>query len=155
MALMFLNQVAWAFVHESILAEPEGPVAIRFWLGQMLFAIFFCFGCVVGFKPALTLTCTQTAIRIQDGDSDTIIPYRDIQAVEDIGGRMFHRHFRRYINSRVFVNRIEDELLLLHTADGPVVLGLAVGDLKACKTYLETQFVQEPPVLNLESAQVA
>ncbi len=155
MVLMFANQIAWAFVKDPILAEPEGPVAMVFWLSQLGFLLGFILGCVIGFKPALTITCGAQAVHIQEESTETVIPYNEIELVRTITSLTFHRHFRKYRQTRVFVNLIEDELILLETTRGPVILGIAPEDHPLFIKHVERQRVMAPTLVKLKPAQVA
>ncbi|NNF58181.1 MAG: hypothetical protein HKN04_08055, partial [Rhodothermaceae bacterium] len=59
-----------------------------------------------------------------------------IECTERITADACHRHWRRYAATQAFVNRLPDELLLLRTTSGPVVLGLAPDALDRLEAHL-------------------
>lgn len=83
---------------------------------------------VVGRTPAITVTCTDTALHLRRGDATCTVPYDQIRAAELVSALAYHRHERRYAATRRFINRLDDEVLLLRTEDGPVALGLTAPD---------------------------
>lgn len=93
-------------------------------------------GCLLGWRPAVRVHVRAEALEIRRGTEVLVLPYERIHAAERISAAAYHRHWRRYAATRVFVNRLPAELLLLRTAHGPVVLGLAAADLARLETHL-------------------
>lgn len=143
LVLLLAQYLAWVLLKDALTAEPLGPVALGFWGGHLAAFLLFFFGAVLGFKPAITVTRTAEALHIQQGGKRHAYAYATMQQVTPISALRFHRHWRRYAQTQVFVNKIEDPLLLLHTTHGPVVLGLAEEDLHALKTALEARIPPE------------
>ena len=109
----------------------------------------------VGWAPAVTVRASRRGLIItcgrgsgkghieegpgaEDGpdERELSIPYDAIHDVTRVDARTFHRHYRRYAETRVFANRIDDELLLLKWNGVPVVIGLSAGDLGALERIL-------------------
>lgn len=155
MGIMFANQIAWAFVKDAIVAAPEGPTAMAFWLAQVGFLMALFFGGVLGFKPALALTCGPRALHIQEEGVETVVPYDSIDTIRVISALAYHRHFRRYRQTRSFVNQIEAEMVLLETTTGPVILGLPPEDHQVFIAQVERQRLLATTSMDLEPAQVA
>jgi len=150
-ALMLANQFAWAFIREEVLANPQGDVAITYWLVQLSFIVTFLFGCVVGFKPVVTITCTSSSVNIQSGDLRTAIGYDEIQQVKIISADLFHRHYRRYKATMPVINGTEQQYALLVTEHHPVVLGLCSADLDAFVQHVEAQRIPVSQDFSIEN----
>lgn len=135
--LMLANQFAWAFIRNEVLAHPRGDVAISYWLTQLAFVSLYLFTSVVGFKPAITITCTNTAVNIQNGDMNISVPYTSIQHVGTVSSMTFHRHYRRFKATLPFINGVADEYVLLRTASHPVVVGLEAEDQRAFMAHIQ------------------
>lgn len=154
LALGFLltQYLAWALLKSAILAEPGGTVAIAFWLFQIVGLGLCVGGCVVGFAPAITVTCSPMELHLQQGSKTLALSLEDILSAETISGLQFHRHYARYAATQAFVNQVHDEVLLIKTARWPVVLGLAPEDQKALQQHLNDHAL---PVFSARMAQVA
>ena len=146
--VILFQYVAWAWLGATILADPTGSVAVAFWLMQLGSVVGSVLLAVVGFQPAIRIVATPAGIQLQQGKTVIALHPEDITSVETISALTFHRHYRRYAATRSFVNRIEDELLLLHTSDGPLVLGLSAADHARLLPHLKTPprpvFAEEP-----------
>lgn len=125
MLLMFANQVAWAFVKDPILANPQGPEAMTFWLSQVAFVLGFLFTCVIGFKPALTVHVNHDGVTVSGANDYEHVALAQIEEIETVPAALYHTHFSRYAQTRGFVNRRHSDVVVIHRATGPVVLGLA------------------------------
>lgn len=136
LSLLLANYVAWGLLEARILADPEGPIALWFWAGQVAAVVVAVGVAVIGFKPAIEVVCGADGIAIETKKQPLNIARADIQSFETISATLFHRHYRRYAATHIFVNHIPETLLLLHTTQGPVVLGLSDHDLSACILHL-------------------
>lgn len=85
--------------------------------------------CFIGWRPRLHVHVDGASLRVRRGRESFVLPLGAIASAERVPAAVFHRHWRRYAATRAFVNRLGDEVLLLRTEHGPVVLGLADGDL--------------------------
>lgn len=134
--MMIANQVAWAFIRESVLAAPRGTAAVTFWLAQLAAVTLFITTCIIGFKEAVNITCTNSAVCIQQGKVQKIVPFNEIESAELIDGMTFHRHYALYAETQAFVNRKFNKQVLLRTNDGQaIVLGLPKTEMQA---FLQT-----------------
>lgn len=149
-ALMLANQFAWAFIREDVLANPRGEVAITYWLVQLTFASLFLFTCIIGFKPATTVTCTKNAVNIQNGDLHISVPYSSVQNVQTVSSEVYHRHYRRYQATLGFINGVQAEYVLLKTASHPVILGLSAEDMQAFMAYVENNRVEAKQTVSFD-----
>lgn len=145
LVLMLANQFAWAFIRTEVLASPEGPLAIAFWVTQLVAGFGYLFGFVVGFKPEIVVTWTPETLRI-DTESDSVsVDHEDVLGVQVVSPLSYHRHYRRYAATRDFVNRLPEEVLLVQTDDGPIMLGLDADDRSTLMKLMRP--VLEPVVL--------
>jgi hypothetical protein len=138
-ALMLVNQFAWALIRNDVMQHPTGDVAISYWLCQLGFASLFLFTCIIGFKPAATITCTKSAVNIQQGKTQISVPYTAIETMKTVSDMTFHRHYRLYKNTFAFVNEPQQDMVLLRTKDHPIVLGLNAKDVNDFMQHIEAQ----------------
>lgn len=136
LVLLLANYVAWALLETRILADPEGPVALWFWTGQVGAVLLVILGAVIGFKPEVRIVCGDGGMDVQAEGKHLQVTRTNIQSFETISATVFHRHYRRYAATHVFVNRMPETLLLLHTTHGPLVIGFSESDLAACIMHL-------------------
>jgi hypothetical protein len=92
-----------------------------------------CFG---GWRPRLHVRVGGGALHIARGAEALVVPLGEVERAERIAAAEYHRHWARYAATRAFVNRLGDEVLLLRTARGPVVLGLGPSELSRLEARL-------------------
>lgn len=131
--------LAWTFLQDTLKAAPRSPEATAFWLAQFGMALGYVLFGLLGFQPPITITCTPSKLTLRQGARTLVLPYHAITSAVLVSALHFHRHWRRYAATHVFVNRIPDSLLLLRTTSGPVVLGLSAEDQAALLEHLEAQ----------------
>lgn len=83
---------------------------------------------LVGVQPRTVVRWVHPMLQIDQGNWHLTTR---VMEVETISPLVFHRHYRRYQATRAFYTMLGKDLLLLHTASGPVVLGLAAVDQRA------------------------
>ena len=133
-----LAQYAANALIQPRLNGPANPAALRFWAVQGGLLLFLVFTCAVGVAPATVVTCTPSGgLRLRQGRRRLALERAEIEAVKNITPLRYHRHERRYAATQAFVGRLRHDLLLLRTAHGPVVLGLALEDQAALRRHLE------------------
>lgn len=125
LAVLLGGYLGWALV-------PPGSrhVFVAVFLGL----VFLMGAGLTGRRPSVTVRAGQDELTIDSADGELRIPYSAVERWSRIDDRTFHRHYRRYAETRVFVNRVPSELLLLRAGDAPVVLGL---ETEADRTALE------------------
>lgn len=143
LGLLLGQFMTWLWLQPAILAEPTGPVAVAFWLSQVGGLMFFLLTCVVGFTPAVVVSMKSTGLHLRRGTRERILPYTEITSVESIAARRYYQHYGRYAATDAFINRLTPDVLLLHTPDGPVALGLPPDDHTAVLHHLENHLA--PP----------
>ena len=152
LGLVLAQFLTWMWFQPPILADPAGPVAIAFWLSQVGGLMLCLFTCVVGFTPAVVITMTPTGLHLRRGAHERTLPYDEITSVESISARRYYQHYGRYAATDAFVNRLTPDVLLLHTLDGPVALGLPPEHHDAVRHHLEDHLA---PPFEMPVARVA
>ncbi len=140
LGLLLVQCLAWTFLN---------PAAS--WLSQVGALTLCVVTCVLGYKPAITVTCTEIGLCLCQGLRALKLDYTEITSIETISALLFHRHYRRYAATEAFVNRMERDLLLLETTHGPVVIGLPPRDHAALVLHLEAQQTSPFAVLVLDA----
>lgn len=152
LTLLLAQYLAWALLQPAIETAPDGSTALTFWVGQVGMFALIVGACVVGFKPAITVTADEDALRLQQQDRTLALPYDAIDEVTTITALRYHRHWRRYAATHAFVNHPQEDLLLLHTDEGPVVLGLPPDDHEVLFDHLASH---RTPSFSLQTASAA
>ncbi len=137
LGLLLAQFFTWMWLKPAILAAPDGPVAVAFWVGQVGALALGLLTCVVGFTPAVTVTATPTGLHLRRGRHERALRYDAITSAESISALLYHRHYGKYAATQAFVNRMTPRVLLLHTAEAPVALGLLPEDHDALLHLLE------------------
>ncbi len=124
---------------------PEGAPSLAFFGVQVVGGLGLAATCLVGWRPPVAVTARDAALDVRQGDRALSLHYGRIASAERITAEAYHRHWRRFAATRAFVNRLPDDLLLLHTASGPVVLGLAPADLDRLQAHLADRLAPAQP----------
>jgi hypothetical protein len=138
LALLMAHYLGWALL-QPVFTGPDGAwYQTVFWLGQLASVAVVAAVGLVGFRPPLTVRCDDAAGRLclSQGDRSCAVDYDAVGAVSLIPARRFHRHYRHYAATRIFVGRLDDEVLLLETSTGPVVVALPAKALGTLCTHL-------------------
>ena len=131
LALLLVHFLGWAFV------QPAGA-GVAIILSEVVLVLAYGAFAFAGRDPAIIITPQASALEISRGDDvELVLPSDEIETACTIDARTFHRHYRRYAQTRVFVNRVPAELLLLRWNGIPVVLGPAKDDLSTLLQLLE------------------
>lgn len=134
--LLMVHYLGWALLH-SYFAEQPSRQAL-FWVGQLAMAGVWGGVGLLGFRPAVTATCTAKALRLEQGHRTRTIPYDAIEEASVIPAPRYHQHYRRYAVTSIFIGRLSDVVLLLRTERGPVVVGLPTAEAHdELKTHVE------------------
>lgn len=134
--LLLAHYLVWALAADSL-------SALARWSAEGGALAFVLMTCVWGRKPGATITCAANELHVEQGRRTMTLAYDEIEAVEVISSLRFHRHERRYTATRAFFDRLDENLLLLKTARGPVVVGLAPEDHAAFHAFLKRQHPAE------------
>lgn len=137
LGLLLAQYTAWAFLKAPILAAPRGSLAVAFWLAQVGSVLLVVLGGAFGFKPALYVRCSPTELFLRQGGRTLHLALEDIWEATCLPSETVHRHHLRYAATRVFASWYGPTILLLKTAQGPVVLGLGESDAHTLLACLE------------------
>lgn len=152
LGLLLAQYFAWMWLQPTISADPLGSVAVGFWLGQVGALILSLFVCVFGFTPPIAVTLMPRQVHLRRGKQERVLPTDAITSVQSISALLYHRHYARYATTEAFINRMTPQVLILHTPDAPVALGLLPEDHKTALHLLEDQLA---PTFEAPIAQVA
>jgi hypothetical protein len=137
LALLMAHYLGWALLKPVLLENPSWQML--FWAGQLVSVAVLAGVGLVGLRPGVTVNCTPDGIDLGQGGRTHSLSYGAIEGVVSISATRYHRHYRRYAATKVFVGPLGDEVLLLRTAGGPVVISLADPDeQEALRTHVET-----------------
>lgn len=132
LALLVIHFVGWSFARPA-----EAGIAVLL-AAEAVVILAYCALAFAGRDPAITVSAGTSALTIVRGsDKALTLPYGEIRSARRIDAQTFHRHYRRYAETRAFVNHVPGDLLLLHWNGVPVVLGLADDDLTSVLRMLE------------------
>ena len=124
LALLTAQYAGWILLHPTLQAEPGGPVALAFWGVQIALLVGAALLALLGVRPAIEVAWDGTELHIQQGERHLTVSAEAIDEAAVIPARLYHRHYRRYAATEVFVNEMGEEVVLLTTPTGPIVLGL-------------------------------
>lgn len=122
LVLLMSHYLGWALLKPVLVDNPSWQ--ILFWAGQLAsVAALSAFG-LLGMRPGVTIACTPTNLEIEQGARSRTVSYDAIEEVDTVSATTYHRHYRRYAATDVFVSDLENEVVLLRTPDGPVAIAL-------------------------------
>lgn len=126
LVLLIAHYLSWALLQSLVAGSTAQEWQLTFWFGQLASLAAVLAFAVVGFRPPLTVTCDDDAgvVRLSQGRDDLTLSYDAITKTRVISAVRFHRHYRRYARTRVFIGRLGDAVVLVDTDDGPVVIAL-------------------------------
>lgn len=125
LTLLLVHFLGWSLV------QPSGA-GTAIVLSEVVLILAYAAFAFAGRDRAITIRTEESSLRIsRDGDGELILPYDEIEGACRIDARTFHRHYRRYAQTRAFVNHVHAELLFFRWNGIPVVLGPADDDLSA------------------------
>jgi hypothetical protein len=129
LALLMSHYLGWALLRSALTSQPSWQIA--FWAGQLGTVVLWAAVGLVGVRPGVAVTCTEDTLTLtQAGRTRTVSPSA-LDEVRVIAASRFHRHYRRYAATDAFVSAVPDEVVLLRTDDGPVVVALPSPDDQA------------------------
>ncbi len=128
-----VSQWSWILLGEAAI---DNALALWVLVGHIVGGGLLGWACLWGWKPAIAVTAEADDLEIQQGERTLTLDYEGIERTGRITADAYHRHWRRYAATHAFVNRLPDDLLLLRTTSGPVVLGLALDDLDSLEARL-------------------
>ena len=141
--LLMAHYLGWALLKPVLVENPSWQML--FWAGQLVsVAVLGAIG-LVGMRPGVTVDCSPHGLDLEQGRRSRTVSYDAITGVETVSATRYHRHYRHYAATEVFVGPLSDEMLLLRTARGPVVISLADSEAQAAlRTHIETADADAP-----------
>lgn len=123
LAFLMTHYLGWALLNPLFLASPMWETI--FWVSQVASLLLLGGIGLVGVRPAVTVTCRPKALHLSQGSQKETVSYDTIEDIDTISAQQYYRHYRRYAATKVFVSQLPNEVLLLRTTHGPIVLALA------------------------------
>ena len=143
LVLLMTHYLGWALLKPMFTNNPSWQML--FWAGQLTSGVVWGVVGLVGIRPGVTVSCTASTVKLHQSGRTYAVPYDGLDRVASISATTYHRHYRRYADTKVFVSQVPDELLLLDTPHGPVVVGLPdADDRDALRQHLETATIEAP-----------
>lgn len=133
LGLLLSHYLGWALLKQFLAAHPTWQMV--FWGGQLASILVLAGIGLVGVCPAVRVTCSPNAVTLRQGDRSCTLPLSSIEEVALISARRYHRHYRRYAATRIFVSVRPNEVIRLRTDKGPVIVGLS--ELEAQSALLD------------------
>ena len=143
LVLLMSHYLGWALLKPALAGNPSWQ--LLFWAGQL--ASVAALGAIglLGVRPGVTVTCTATGIELEQGRRSETVPYDAVEQVDTISATQYHRHYRRYAATQVFVGGLGEAVLLMRTSQGPVAISLADPDEQAAlHAHLDTTEAEAP-----------
>lgn len=123
LGLLMSHYLGWALLEPYLTAHPKWQTI--FW-GVQIGSVLLLAGIgLVGVCPSVRVTCSPDAVTLRQGNRMRTLPAASIDEVSLISARRYHRHYRHYAATEVFVSHLPDEVICLRTDDGPVIVALA------------------------------
>lgn len=144
--LLIAHYLGWAFLQTAIESNPDGPVAVAFWGGQVASLLIVGGICLLGFRPGVTVTvhADKQRLRLEQGADRLTLAFDAIERAAVIDARRFYIHYRPYAATRIFTSSLPETVLLLRTSEAPVIVALASTD--AHERLLKTLHSTDAPV---------
>ena len=129
-ALIFISlivffYIGWAFAEPIIAADTSGRYEVYYFLAQIGSFGLLSMLTLIGLKPKLEVSLDNQSIHIKQGRKQLFLLTSDILRVDVISAKQFHQHYRKYVNTKAFYTRLSSPLLLMETANEPVILGVS------------------------------
>ncbi|MFB6285673.1 MAG: hypothetical protein ABEK03_03735 [Candidatus Bipolaricaulia bacterium] len=129
LALLMGHYLGWALLKSLFANRPSWQ--LWFWGGQVISVLLLAGFGLVGFRPAVRVTCTSDAVELRQGSRSQTIPYPSVDTVDTISTVRFHRHYRRYAATQVFVSGLSGDVICLDTEEGPVIVSFSDSSTQA------------------------
>ncbi|MFB6271376.1 MAG: hypothetical protein ABEL51_00635 [Salinibacter sp.] len=126
LVLLMSHYLGWALLKPVLTEHPFWQRL--FWIGQGTSVLVLLGLGLVGFRPAVRVRCGPETITLRQGDRVCRVDYTALTDVSTLSARRYHRHYRRYAATRIFLSAVPDEVICLHTEEGPVIVALSDPD---------------------------
>lgn len=136
LALLMSHYLGWALLKPYLTTHPGWQMA--FWGVQVGSGLLLAGIGLVGVCPSVQVTCSSDTVTFRQGDRGCTLSSAAIDDVALISATRYHRHYRRYAATQIFVSHLPDEVIRLRTDEGPVIVALAdPADQSALLNHLE------------------
>jgi len=143
LTLLMAHYLGWALLKPVLTTHPTWQTA--FWGGQVASVLVLLGLGLVGFRAPVRVTCEAGGIRLEQGDQTRTLSSSALNEVSLISARDYHRHYRHYARCQVFLSTLPDEVLCLHTDDGPVIVAMPIPEAQAAlMEHLESMGTASP-----------
>lgn len=122
LVLLLTHYLGWALLNPLFDTNPAWQT--YFWIAQGVSVLLLGGVGLIGFRPVVQVACLPEALHLSQGDRTLSLPHEAVEAVDVISARQYHRHYRRYAATQIFISQLPEQVLLLRTTQGPVVLAL-------------------------------
>lgn len=129
LVLLMTHYLGWALLSPLFSTNPVWQT--YFWIAQGASVLLLGGAGLIGFRPAVQVRCLPEVLHLTQGDRTRSVPHEAIYDVDIISARQYHRHYRRYTATDIFISHLPDRVLLVRTAQGPIVLALSDPDAQA------------------------
>lgn len=140
--VLVLSQIlTWTFLN---------PSPLPFTLTQVTAAGLYAVVCLAGREPEITVEVTDRGVeiarrppadgfpwRLERRPEIVVVPFRRIRRIRTVPADLFYTHYARYAGTRVFVNRIPPDVLMLELPTGPLFLGMRPEDVGRFVRFVE------------------
>jgi len=123
LVLLMTHYLGWALLKPVLTDHPSWQRL--FWGGQVASVLVLGGFGLIGFRSAVHVQCGPETVTLRQGDQTCTLDYAALADVSAIPARQYHRHYRRYAATQVFLSTLPDEVLCLRTDDGPVIVALS------------------------------
>lgn len=141
--LLLAHYLSWALLNPIFSTSPTWEII--FWIGQAVSILALIGVGLVGFRPTVRVTCRPTDVTINQGERSRTLRPSDMEGVSLISAQRYHRHYRRYAETAVYVSTVPDQVICIRTSDGPIVVGLPEPEARAVLDHLKTLSSSHPP----------
>ncbi|MEZ4699922.1 MAG: hypothetical protein R2834_06300 [Rhodothermales bacterium] len=137
-ALLLMLAVAQNLAWAVFLPALTTPAALSvFWAAQLTALLLFVGVGLVGFRPGFTVRCDAHQLEVDRAGEALVIPRARILRVAEIPYLAYYRHYRAYARTRAFLGAAVEQVLLIETPEGPVILALPADERAALRALLE------------------
>lgn len=129
--VLIAHYLGWALLQPVIEGDNTQAWQMRFWFAQIASVLLLAAVGLVGFRPPVTAHVGENRLTLDQGKRSLTLSVDEIEEVSSLSAQLYHLHYRHYAATHAFIGTMDDTVLLLRTADGPVVVALPEDDQTA------------------------
>lgn len=130
LGVLMAHYLGWALLQPTIQASDTTSWELTFWFAQVgsVVVLFLIGG--IGFRPPVSATVDseKQLLSLQQGSDELTLSLTEVDDVSIISARLFHLHYRHYAATRQFIGDLHDEVVILRTGHGPVIIAISDED---------------------------